>query len=118
VHVQGVDLCWDKERHPGGLLTGPDLATGDPAGETDRELLTDLAVVIGKDMPWVRVDPDDVLGLDLKPGLLAHLARDGLRDALSNVHNAARQRPEGIVATPVQKDSALVVDYDGGRPGH
>jgi hypothetical protein len=29
------------------------LATDDPAGEADRELLTDLAVVVGKDVPWI-----------------------------------------------------------------
>jgi hypothetical protein len=53
VHVQGVDLCWGEESDLGGLLAGPDLATDDPAGEADRELLTDLAVVVGKDVPRV-----------------------------------------------------------------
>jgi len=51
VHVQDVDLSWGEERDLGGLLAGPDLASGDPAGEADRELLTDLAIVVGKDMP-------------------------------------------------------------------
>jgi hypothetical protein len=53
VHVQGVDFCRGEERDLGGLLAGPDLATDDPAGKADRELLTNLPIVVGKDMPGV-----------------------------------------------------------------
>jgi hypothetical protein len=53
VHGQGVDFCWGEESDLGGFLAGPDLATDDPAGEADRKLLTDLTVVVGKDVPGV-----------------------------------------------------------------
>jgi hypothetical protein len=53
MHVQGVDLCWSEEPHLGGLIAGFHLTAHDAASKADRELLTDLTVVIGKDMPRV-----------------------------------------------------------------
>ena len=48
--------------------------------EGDRELLADLAVLVGHDVPGVRVGAGDAGDLDVVPRLLLDLADDGLGD--------------------------------------
>jgi hypothetical protein len=46
------------ETHSGGLPAGAGCAAEQAGGEADGELLTDLAVIVGRDMAGVGVDPD------------------------------------------------------------
>jgi len=66
---------------------------------------------------WVRVDADQALGLDLEAGLLPDLADDGPGDGLADLHRAAGDRPQLVVAAAVQQDPAVLVDDDRGGPG-
>src|SRR6266536_1216508 len=65
--------------------------------ETDRELLSDLAVVVRDDMSRIGIDADQSGHLDRYASLFSHLAGDGANDRFAYVLGAARDRPEAVV---------------------
>ena len=113
MHVQALPLA---ERYPPdarGLRAVAQRASGRARGEADRELLADLAVVVGDHVGRVAVDADDAGDLDLDPGLLAHLPHEGVANALADLNPAAGERPLAVVAALDQED-ALVVEHHAG----
>src|SRR5690606_41290625 len=64
--------------------------------ETDRELLSDLPVVIRHDMVRVRVEPGDAGGLHDHSGVFLDVADSRFRDRLADLVSATRPRPWGV----------------------
>jgi hypothetical protein len=76
-----------------GLGTGAQFPTDRLCVEAEREFLADLTVVVGDEVPGVRVDPAQAGDLHVDAGFLADLALGGFDYGLAEVLAAARQCP-------------------------
>src|SRR6516165_3955913 len=92
-----------------GLGTGAQFPANRLCMEAERELLAYLAVVVGDDVPGVRVDPAQAGDLDVDAGFLADLALGGFDHRLAEVLSAAGQCPQAVVGPLDQQQLALRV---------
>ena len=87
-------------------------------GEAQRKLLPDFAVGVGHHMVRVGVDADQAGDFDVESGFLLHFTHRGIDDRFAQLHPAARQCPQVVVAASDQHDAILVVGHDSGGGGH
>src|SRR5262249_522273 len=92
--VESVQIAALHEPNLARFGARAELAAKQASGEADRELLADLAVVVGHDVSGVCVDADDARDLHVQAGLLLRLAHSRVRDRLAQIHRSAGYRPE------------------------
>src|SRR4051794_36754237 len=111
MHREAVQLIgWDPP-HLQGLAARCRGSADRSSREHHGALLAYLAVARVEDhVPWVRTDPDQAGDLAVDAALFLGLADGSVRDALSWVHCAARQRPVVVIRPPDQEEPVLVVD--------
>ena len=117
VHRQLLDLFRRHEPEFGGLVGDLHLAAGDAGGETDVELAAHLAVGVGDDVFRVGVGADQAGDFNVEAGLFLDFTNGRAWQGIGEVHAAAGQRPQVVVAAALEEDAPVVVGDDGGR-GH
>src|SRR5690242_8823623 len=95
------------------LVTDLDVSAAHARKNADRELLANLAVVVGEDVSGVAVDADNACDLDIEAGLFAGLTDRALGNGLTELHLPARERPHLIVSSALKHDPVVIVDDDG-----
>src|SRR5487761_1659954 len=68
MHLQAGYSIECKELYRSGLAAHPQRPAYYVTGKANAELLPDFSVVVGEDVPWIRIDPDDPIYSDMKSG--------------------------------------------------
>ena len=109
VNVQGIQLTrWDEDNFLRFTASG-DLSTQELGSKADRELLSNLPVIVGHDMVGIGIDTYDAGRLHIEARRFFDFADNGLLYGLADIHPAARESPQVIVCFVYEQHlSALV----------
>lgn len=91
--MEAVKVSYRPELDYERFVTSSDIASQNPASETDRELLAYFSVFVSKDMLRVGIDTHEAVRLYIKACFFFYFTFGTLRYALADLHDSAWERP-------------------------